>query len=198
MTVAMMLPGSLPLLRLFRQANQANGGPAQATGAFLAGYAAVWTVFALAALAGDSLLHRLVEMWPWLAARPGLIAGTMLVVAGGFQFTGVKERCLSQCRSPFAFFVRHYRRGVQGAWRLGLRHGQFCLGCCWALMLVMFGLGVGSLGWMSLLAGVMLLERTALRGRAVVPVVGVALLGYGLLLLWQSLGWPASASPGGW
>jgi predicted metal-binding membrane protein len=191
MTVAMMLPSSLPLMNLFRHANWANRGSRLATGGFLAGYLVVWTAFALAALLGDALIHRLVDAWPWLAGRPWLIAGATLIVAGGFQFTPLKERCLAACRSPFAFFVRHYRRGVPGAWELGLRHGRFCLGCCWALMLVMFGLGVGHLVWMAILAGVMLLERTTLRGRHLVPVVGVVLVAWGALVAWHPAWLPA-------
>jgi predicted metal-binding membrane protein len=183
MTVAMMLPSSLPVLRFFRQANAANRGGAAATATFLAGYAAVWTLFAAAAFAGDIQIHRLVASWPWLAAHSWLIAGGTLLMGGAFQFTPLKERCLAQCRSPLAFFVRHYRRGVEGAWMLGVQHGKFCLGCCWALMLVMFGLGVGNVIWMAGLAGVMLLEKTALRGRQLVPVVGVVLMGWGALVL---------------
>lgn len=191
MTIAMMLPGSLPLLRFFRQANVANNGGWPATAAFLAGYLAVWTAFALAALLGDALLHQLVHAWPWLAERTWLIAGLTLVGAGVFQFTPVKERCLAQCRSPFAFFVRHYRRGIDGAWRLGVHHGRFCLGCCWALMLVMVALGIGSLAWMVALSGVMLLERTALRGRHLTPAAGGVLIAWGLLVLLQPAWLPA-------
>ena len=149
MTVSMMLPSSIRLLRYFRQANSANRGGRRATAMFLAGYAAVWTAFAAAAFAGDTVIHHLVDQWTWLAERTWLIAGSTLVIAGGFQFTPLKERCLVQCRGPFAFFVRHYQRGMRGAWGLGVNHGKFCLGCCWALMLLMFGLGVGHLLWMA-------------------------------------------------
>ncbi len=183
MTVAMMLPGSLPLFKLFRQANAANRGGRVATLLFLAGYATVWTGFAALAFAGDTLIHRLVDEWAWLAGHPWIIAGVTLVIAGGYQLTPLKEMCLTQCRNPLSFFVRHYRRGRQGAWRLGMEHGRFCLGCCWALMLVMFGLGVGNLAAMLVLATVMLLERTYLRGRQLVPAVGAALLAYGVLVL---------------
>ncbi len=185
MTAAMMLPSSIPLLRFFRQANHANQGGRGATAMFLAGYAAVWTAFAAAAFTGDTIIHRLVDEWGWLSERTWLIAGSTLVIAGGFQFTPLKERCLTQCRSPFSFFVRHYRRGVRGAWNLGVSHGKYCLGCCWALMLLMFGLGVGHLVWMAGLAGIMLLERTALRGLKVVPAVGVLFLIWGGLILWH-------------
>lgn len=185
MTAAMMLPSSIPLLRFFRQANHANRGGRGATVMFLAGYAVVWTAFAAAAFTGDTIIHRLVEEWGWLSQHTWLIAGSTLVIAGGFQFTPLKERCLAQCRSPFSFFVRHYRSGVRGAWNLGVSHGKFCLGCCWALMLLMFGLGVGHLAWMAGLAGIMLLERTALRGLKVVPAVGVLFLIWGVLILWH-------------
>lgn len=185
MIIGMMLPSSMPLVRLFLQANRANRGTWRETAAFLLGYAAIWTGFAVSAFLGDTQIHHLVDRWPWLAARPWLIAGTMLLVAGGFQFTPLKERCLARCRSPFAFFVHHYRRGIGGAWKLGLSHGRFCLGCCWALMLLMFGLGVGSIPWMVNLSAVMLVEKTAPGGTHLVPVVGVILLVLGALVLWQ-------------
>lgn len=194
MTISMMLPGSIPLLRFFLHANKVNRGTWVATSAFLGGYALVWTAFALAAFAGDTLIHRLVDNWPWLDSHSWVIAGTTLLVAGGFQFTSLKERCLSQCRTPFAFFVRHYRRGNVGALKLGLQHGKFCLGCCWALMLVMFGLGVGSIVWMAALAGVMLLERTAWRGNRLVPIVGVVMLVWGALMLVQPAWLPVALS----
>ena len=89
---------------------------------------------------------------------------------------------MRQCRSPFGFFVRYYRAGIGSAWRLGLRHGMFCLGCCWALMLVMFGLGVSSLVSMAVLTGVMVMEKTFPGGRRLSPIIGVVLLL--LALLW--------------
>jgi predicted metal-binding membrane protein len=93
-----------------------------------------------------------------------------------FQFTPLKGRYLKQCRSPLSFCVRYYRKGVGAAWRLGLRHGMFCLGSCWALMLVMFGLGVGSLVWMAMLAGVLVVEKTFPGGQRLRPVIGTVLL----------------------
>src|SRR5207244_12075083 len=106
-----------------------------------------------------------------------------LALAGGFQFSPLKERCLKQCRSPFSFFVRYYYKGVGGAWRLGLHHGVFCLGSCWALMLVMFGLGVGSLVSMALLSGAIVVEKTFPGGQRLRPVIGIVLLGLSALWL---------------
>lgn len=183
MTVAMMLPSSMPLMRLFLRANAANRGGAGATWAFLAGYAAVWTWFAVIAFCGDIMVHTLIHQWDWLAWHPWMIAGTTLITAGSFQFSPLKQRCLAQCRSPFGFLQRYYRRGTERAWWLGVNHGGFCLGCCWALMLVMFGLGVGNVLWMAGMAGVMVLEKTAPRGHHLVPVVGVVLIGWGAMVL---------------
>jgi predicted metal-binding membrane protein len=183
MTAVMMLPTSLPMVRAFATTAARQPRPLAAMAAFLGGYFAIWTAFALAALAGDAGLHWLVDRWSWLADRPWLISGGVLVGAGAFQFSSIKERCLAECRSPVQFLWRHYQRGVSGAWQLGLRHGVFCLGCCWALMLIMFAVGVGSLAWMAGLTGVMLLEKTSRLGRRLVPIVGVALIVWGGLIL---------------
>jgi len=183
MTAAMMLPTSLPMVRAFAVTVRGQRQPRLALTAFLAGYFAIWTGFAFVALGGDALLHGLVDRWTWLADRPGLIGGAMLTGAGAFQFSPLKERCLAECRSPLQFLWRHYRRGVGGAWQLGLRHGIFCVGCCWALMLVMFAVGIGSLAWMAGLTGVMLVEKTSRWGRRLIPIVGVILIGWGLLTL---------------
>jgi predicted metal-binding membrane protein len=188
MTGAMMLPSSLPMAGLFVRASRGQARPRLAVMAFLAAYFAVWTGFALVALLSDAGLHRLVGRWRWLDERPRLIAGSVLVLAGAFQFSPLKERCFDACRSPVGFLWHHYRQGLRPAWDLGLRHGLFCLGCCWALMLTMFAVGVGSLTWMAGLTGVMLIEKTTPWGRRLVPLVGAALLVWGALVLWQP-GW---------
>lgn len=188
MTGAMMMPSSRPMVGLFARASRAQARPWLVLIAFLAAYFAVWTGFAFVALVGDAGLHHLVERWSWLDERPWMIEGTVLVLAGAFQFSPLKERCLDACRNPVAFLWHHYRRGPRAAWVLGLRHGLFCLGCCWALMLTMFAVGVGSLVWMSALTGLMLIEKTARWGRRLVPLVGVALLGWGAIVLLQP-GW---------
>jgi predicted metal-binding membrane protein len=183
MTAAMMLPTSLPMIRAFAVPARAQARPVAVMGAFLAGYFAVWTAFAALALAGDAVVHWLVDRSTWLADRPWLISGGVIAGAGAFQFSPIKERCLAECRSPVQFLWRHYRPGVANAWRLGLRHGMFCLGCCWALMLLMFAVGVGSLAWMAALTGIMVVEKTSRFGRRLVPVVGVALLIWGAFTL---------------
>jgi predicted metal-binding membrane protein len=131
--------------------------------ALIAGYAMVWTGFGVLAFVGDVGLHKLVHAWPWLAAHPQLIAGSVLALAGAFQFSELKERCLTECRHPGSFLVQHYGRGEAAAFRLGRIHGMFCLGCCWALMLVGFAAGVANLWWMAALTALMVFEKTGRR-----------------------------------
>jgi predicted metal-binding membrane protein len=183
MIAAMMLPSSLPMLRLFGRASANQPRPMRAMAAFLGGYALVWTAFGAAAFLGDLAVHRLAEGWAWLAARPGLIGGAVLLLAGAFQLSGLKDRCLTVCRHPAAYLLSRYRRGTGAAFRLGAGHGLFCVGCCWALMLVAFAAGVASLWWMAALTAVMVFEKTGRDGRRGVRPIGVGLIVLGLLML---------------
>jgi predicted metal-binding membrane protein len=179
MTAAMMLPSSMPLVKLFWAASRRHA----ALAAFLGGYALVWSVFGLLAFAGDNFVHALVNALPGLEQRPWLISGGVLVTAGVFQFTRLKDACLDQCRHPAVFLMREYRRGTGAAFRLGRDHGVFCLGCCWALMLVMFAAGFANLAWMAVLAAVTAYEKAGRHGRALTPVLGAALVAWGALVL---------------
>jgi predicted metal-binding membrane protein len=174
MIVAMMLPSALPMVRGFVAV--AADQPSVAVLAFLGGYAAVWTVFGAAAFAGDVVIHHAVHASPWLHEHAWLIAGGTLGVAGAFQFSSLKDRCLTECRHPGAFLLRFYRRGTGAAFTLGARHGLFCVGCCWALMLVMFAAGIANLWWMAALTALMVYEKAAPMGTRAVPVAGIALL----------------------
>ena len=183
MTAAMMLPSTVPMVRLFAKASSEQPHPKLLLLTFLGAYAAIWTGFALIAFIGDMGLHQLVRHWQWLYHHPWIIAGSSLVLAGAFQFSSLKEQCLNACRHPLSFLTHHYQRGFPAAWNLGIRHGLYCLGCCWALMLVMFAVGVGHFTWMVVLTAVMTLERTWKQGREVVPIVGIAFLMWGVLVL---------------
>jgi predicted metal-binding membrane protein len=176
MIAAMMVPSSLPLLRLFVVAAAAQPRPRAATAAFVGGYALVWTGFGALAFVGDTMVHASVDRSPWLHHHEWLIAGGTLALAGAFQFSALKDRCLEVCRHPGAFLLRHYERGPAGAFRLGRRHGLFCVGCCWALMLTMFVVGIGSVGWMLALAALMAAEKNLPFGRHLRTPVGLALL----------------------
>jgi predicted metal-binding membrane protein len=185
MTAAMMLPSSLPLVRMFEAASAGAPGRRRALAAFLGAYVLVWTTFGTLAFAGDAGLHALMNGSRWLEEHEWAIGPSVLMLAGAFQFTSLKDACLRACRHPSSFMHRHYRRGTAGAFELGARHGAFCVGCCWALMLVMFALGVASLIWMALLTALMVHEKTAPAGARTVPITGVTLLALGsTLFLW--------------
>ena len=176
MIAAMMLPSSLPLIRLFEVASRSQEHVGRVRAAFLTGYAAIWTAFGALAFFGDVAVHRTVDAVPWLTARPWLIGGSTLALAGAFQFSDLKDKCLSKCRHPAPYLLAHYRRGAANAFRLGWGHGLFCVGCCWALMLVMFAAGVAMLWWMAALTAVMVYEKTGRHGQKLAPFVGIALL----------------------
>jgi predicted metal-binding membrane protein len=183
MTAAMMLPSSMPMIRLFWATARSQERPPAALAAFLAGYALVWTAFGAVALLSDLMLHRLVDSWEWLGARPHLILGAVLLGAGAFQFSKLKDKCLEECRHPGIYLMRRYKRGVSEAFRLGRGHGLFCLGCCWALMLLMFAVGMANLAWMAALAAIMAYEKIGRHGRDLTPAIGVTLLTVGLFVL---------------
>lgn len=195
MIVAMMLPSSLPMIRLFGAVSASQPRSKRAVAAFLVGYGTVWTVFGAAALVGDIHIHRWVEAWPWLESRPHLITSSVLVLAGAFQFSKLKQRCLRECRHPLGFLIQRYGWGARPAFRLGRAHGMYCLGCCWALMVVGFAAGVTNLWWMAALTLVMVLEKTTTKGARAVTPVGAALIAGGVLVLLLSGG--VAGTPGG-
>lgn len=176
MVAAMMLPGALPVVQLHSVVTTRVEGRALVRTAFMAAYFAVWLAFAAVALAGDAGVHALVERWQWLHDHDGLVLAGALGLAGAVQFTPLTRRCLRVCRDPRGFLFQHYRRGVAAAWALGMRHGLSCLGCCWALMLVMFATGAGNLWWMVGLTAVMVAEKTTRWGSQLVAPVGLVLL----------------------
>ena len=181
MLAAMMLPSSLPLVRLFAKASAQQPNPRAAMAGFLGGYALVWTAFGALAFAFDMGVHATVDASPWLQDHTWILGAGVLALAGAFQFSSLKYACLDKCRHPGQFMLRFYRRGARGGLQLGVRHGAFCLGCCWALMLVMFSVGVASLVAMAFLTVLMVYEKTQPRGRQVVPVAGVTMFAMALM-----------------
>lgn len=183
MTGAMMLPSALPVMRTYARITGTRPRSGISMVVFVAAYFGVWTAFAVVALGGDTGIHFAVHNWPWLASHEEIITGSLLIGAGIFQLSPLKERCLTECRNPLQFVWRRYRAGVAGAWRLGLANGMYCLGCCWALMLVMFGVGVGSVVLMAALGGIMVLEKTWSLGARLVPAVSAGLIGLGTIAI---------------
>jgi predicted metal-binding membrane protein len=182
MITAMMLPSAMPVIGIVARVAARGPRPGATLALFLAAYFAVWTAFAGGALLGDAGLHWLVHRWSWLHEHEHLITASLLIGAGAFQLTPLKERCLTECRNPLQFVWRRYAPGVAGAWRLGVAHAMFCVGCCWALMLVMFALGMESLVLMAVVTGVMVAEKSWRSASRLVPVVSAALIGLGLLV----------------
>ena len=186
MSVAMMLPSSLPLVTVFRTITRRRPQPGRDLALLTAGYLVTWGGFGLAAFLGDTALHAVVERTGFLASAERLVVAGTLLLAGLFQFSPLKYSCLRQCRSPVGFLASHWHGGDRRwpALSLGLRHGLFCVGCCWALMLLMFAVGGVNLGWMLGLGAVMFAEKTVGWGRWITVPVGalLALWGLGLLL----------------
>jgi predicted metal-binding membrane protein len=160
MILAMMVASSMPLFYVVVYVSRRQHHPWMMQATFLVGYALVWTAFACAAFLADTGVHWLVNHWFWLYMHSWFISAATFAIAGGFQFSSLKAHCLKQNRSPLGFFMRYFRKDAGPCLSLGVRHGMFCLGGCWALMLVMFGVGTGSILWMTVLTGVMVIEKT--------------------------------------
>jgi predicted metal-binding membrane protein len=192
MIVAMMLPSSLPMVRHYAAVAQRLGRPGDLT-RFLAGYGVVWLGFGYLAFGGDLGLHRIADQSAWITDHPWVVCGSVLVGAGLFQFSALKDRCLTNCRHPAAFLANQHLRGIDDSLRLGVAHGLDCLGCCWALMLVMFAAGVANLAWMAALGGVMLYEKATPRGQYLTPIVGGVLMVWGTVMILHPTVIPAAA-----
>jgi predicted metal-binding membrane protein len=186
MTAAMMLPTSLPLLDIYRRLTRRRSDRGRLMALVIVGYLAVWTGFGIVAHLLHSGLYLLVDDSLWLEINGWKFGAGVLVLAGVFQFSALKYRCLEKCRTPLSF-VMQYWRGKQEyryAVQLGLHHGLYCLGCCWALMLLMFVVGSGSVGWMLILGAVMAVEKNLPWGRKLSAPLGIALLSWaGVIIL---------------
>ena len=181
MTVAMMLPTTLPLLEIFRRLTARRQDQFHLLALVIAGYLGVWLGFGILAHGADWLLHEIVERSSWLEANAWVIGAGTLLLAGGFQFSRWKYHCLDKCRTPLSFVTEYWRgrHERRNAFLLGVNHGLFCVGCCWALMLLMFAVGVGNVAWMLLLGALMAAEKNLPWGRKLSAPLGVALIGWG-------------------
>jgi len=186
MMVAMMIPSAAPTILLYARVHrhhQPGGAPPHVL-AFLSGYLLAWLAFSAAA----TLLHALLErgglvhaMLMW--SNSLTLTGVLLIVAGAWQLTPLKHTCLSHCRSPAAWLSQAWLDGARGALRMGMRHGFFCVGCCWSLMLLLFAGGVMNLVWIAGLAILVMLEKLLPRGEQVARMCGAVLLVAGCAML---------------
>jgi predicted metal-binding membrane protein len=166
MMVAMMLPSAAPAILLFAAlARSRRTAALPRAGAFAAGYLLVWTAFGAVATLAHLGLRETALLSPALRSRSALLAAALLIAAGIHQVTPVKTACLRHCRAPAQFFTHHWRAGAAGALRLGVLHGGYCVGCCWAIMGLLFVGGVMNLWWVAVLAAFILGEKTVFLGR---------------------------------
>jgi predicted metal-binding membrane protein len=178
MILAMMLPSSIPLVVTFGALVRRRPRPRLLVGVLLAGYLVVWAAFGLGAWVLDRAIHGAVEALPWLAEHPQLILGSTLAIAGLWQFSPLRDRCLDECRTPLGFVVARWRgtEPRREALAMGIAHGAFCIGCCWSLMLVMFGVGTTSLALMLILGAITAVEKNVAWGRRLSHPLGIVLV----------------------
>jgi predicted metal-binding membrane protein len=185
MMVAMMLPSAAPVILLAAALNRRTTGraPFSATAVFVAGYLLAWLGFSLAAVAAQAALSEARWLGSGMASASGVLSGGLLLAAGAWQFTPAKRACLRHCRSPVDWLIRHRGRGWRGALAIGVGHGGYCLGCCWALMALLFAGGVMDPLWIAGLALLVLVEKLAPRGPALGRITGLLLLMSGGVVL---------------
>lgn len=197
MTLAMMLPTAGPMILTYAEIAETaarKGERIVSPLALAAGYGAVWAGFAVAASIAQIALTHLALIDNAMASASGLFSGAIFLAAGIYQFTPLKHACLTQCQRPFPFFFAHWQTAARGVFRLGLKQGLYCLGCCWAMMLVMFAVGTMNVVWMAGLGIVMAIEKIG-SGRAFSRVVGGGLMLGGMALLFTAFAahWPGTA-----
>ncbi|QDZ40432.1 DUF2182 domain-containing protein [Euhalothece natronophila Z-M001] len=178
MCLAMMLPTTLPLLIAWQRLISNHSSRWLLQGLVVAGYLSVWTVFGFLLYIADKMLHGVVLATPWLNQNYWVLGAFTLGLVGVFQFTPIKDYCLQKCRSPLNLVLKAWQQGnlLYQAWWLGVSHGIFCVGCCWALMLLMFVMGMGNFGWMLLLTGAMVIEKNFSWGQRLRAPLGVTFL----------------------
>ena len=185
MMVGMMTPSAAPVVLLVAGMNRRRGAQ-RVPGlvfAFGAGYLLIWVAFSAAAALSQWALHQAALLSPAMTTSTSRLGAAILIAAGIYQLTPFKGTCLTHCRSPLGFLMSHWRDGTAGAMRMGMAHGSYCLGCCWALMCVLFVVGVMNLMWVAAIAIFVLLEKIGPAGTLVARVAGVAMIVRGVYLL---------------
>ena len=183
MMAGMMAPSAAPVFLLYARTRAARGEGMTSPAVLLfgSGYLAVWTAFSACAALAQWALHRAALLSPAMNVVSPRLAGAILIAAGAYQLTPWKQKCLTHCRSPLGFLMTGWRGGLRGAFQMGFSHGLFCLGCCWALMGILFAMGVMNLVWVAALTAFVLLEKVGPGGVIAARVAGVALVLFGIL-----------------
>jgi predicted metal-binding membrane protein len=190
MMAGMMVPSAAPATLLYaavaRKA-RAQGSTVAPTALFVVGYLMAWAGFSVAATAAQWGLDRAALLSPAMVASSPALGAGLLIAAGLYQLTPFKAACLRHCRGPVHFLSAHWRDGIGGALRMGFRHGLYCLGCCWALMLLLFLGGVMNLIWIAAIALFVLIEKLLPGGDIGGRVAGVAMIAAGVVMLGRAL-----------
>ncbi len=187
MSAAMMLPTAFPLLEIFRRLTVRRADRRWLMILLITGYLSIWGLFGLMAHLVDSGLYEIVQGNAWLTFNAWVFGAAVLGLAGLFQFTSLKYHCLDKCRTPLSFALQHWRGSHERlqSFMLGVHHGLFCVGCCWALMLLMFVVGTGNVGWMFVLGAVMAAEKNLPWGHRLSTPLGLGLLAWSALTVFQ-------------
>jgi len=186
MMVGMMLPSAAPMTLLYAaivRTNRIRGTVLPGVWLFTGGYLLVWTAFSLGATALQVLFEEVRVASSMMVVTSKWLSGVILLAAGSYQWSPLKDKCLAQCRSPIQFITGHWRAGRLGALRMGAAYGLYCVGCCWAIMLLLFVSGVMNMLWVALIAGFVLFEKLMPHGRLVGRIAGLILVGAGLYVL---------------
>ena len=185
MMIGMMTPSATPVLLVFAASHvrRAERGVPVAVGAFGLGYIGVWAGFSAIATLAQWALHQTALLSPLMATTSPRLAAALVIAAGIYQLTPLKRACLTHCQTPMGFLMSHWRDGTAGAFRMGLQHGLYCVGCCWVLMCVLFAVGVMNLGWVAVLSAFILFEKLGLGGNSISRIGGVLLIGAGAVML---------------
>jgi predicted metal-binding membrane protein len=186
MMVAMMVPSAAPMILAFvtvNQRRQAANRPFVPVAIFLLGYLAVWTAFSALATLAEWGLHQAAMLSTTMTATSTALNGGLLIAAGVFQWTPMKRACLKGCRTPLSFLMSEWRDGAGGAFVMGIRHGAYCVGCCWFLMALLFVAGVMNLLWVAVIALFVMAEKISPKGELLARVAGVGLVIAGVTLI---------------
>jgi len=195
MMAAMMFPTAAPMVLMYarvQSSRRAKGGAYVPAGFFVVSYLLVWAAAGALAYLGALAVGALADHVPWLQQNGARISGGVLVLAGLYQLSPLKAVCLRQCRSPMSFVLTHWREGRRGAVAMGLRHGAYCVGCCWLLFVLLFPLGIMNLAAMGALTIVIFLEKSTAWGARLAQVFGFALLVYGAIVISTPAALPGS------
>jgi predicted metal-binding membrane protein len=198
MVAAMMFPAVAPMILMFARVaanRRTNGRPWAPTSLFVTGYVLVWAAIGVAAFALGAYAEQLALRFEVIGANAARFGAVLILVAGVYQFSALKDRCMTECRSPLGFLTQHWRDGARGAVAMGAHHGLVCAGCCWALMAILFPLGMMNIVALGAVTAFVYAEKVLPGGKALRYAAGVALIAYGIAALLRPGLLPGGAVP---